>query len=158
MKRVLLTFVAVATLLAGASQYANASYRATINPTANDTASVLLKKPGSTMTLRINWLKVFYDGGAGTNIWAGLVMADAARFVLTPLRGNSVTANTNGAISLEGPIWLTNAGADSLNAVRTDTLGVATPYGGAFPVLFISGASTDSLAAQIDYDIVHDTR
>lgn len=109
-----------------------------IGPTSADTAGVLLQIPGPGRSIRIVAISTFADNAASAStVYAGIVSADAAqtRYLWLGKVLSSTAINTDvWEVHRKIPAAVAQAG------VR----------------LYISGASTDTLSANVEYEIVTD--
>lgn len=110
-----------------------------IQLTTADTASVLLQVPGAGRTIRILSITLFYSNAANTNpVYVGITTADQAR---TRQLWLGQTMVTSGKATLQ-----------FLDLNRK--VPAATAAGGL--LLFVSGAASDTLEANVQYEVVTD--
>lgn len=110
-----------------------------IAPTTADTSSVLLSVPTAGRTIRIRAITLFYSNAANTNpVYVGVTTADAAR---TRQLWLGQTMVSSGKATLQ---WL------DINR----KIPAATAQGGL--LIYISGTATDTLSANVEYEIVTD--
>jgi len=112
------------------------SLDAYIGVTSADTAGVLLQIPTAGRTIRIKTITVWADNAASASvIYAGIVSADAAQtrywWSGQTLASTAINTNVWFGINRKIPASVAQAGAR----------------------FYISGASTDSIAANVDYEI-----
>ena len=141
MKRALFTAVIAAMLGVFALSMADAGTTeiALVSITAADTAGVVLRTPRSGQTVRVRTVTLMYDNGAAAGqAYAGIVQSNAAH---TRVLWFGQTMTSSGVETITwGPINYTVAAATAQAGLR----------------LFISAASSDSLQALVEYEVIND--
>lgn len=110
-----------------------------IAPTTADTAGVVLRTPHGGQTIVIRRVTVWYDNAANTNpAYIGIVQSNAAQTRVLWL-GDAMASSGISALEY-GPMYFRVAGATARAGLRA----------------FISAASSDTLEAVVEYEVVND--